>query len=289
MAFNALPIVAVAVAVTLLLRKGGEATSETVKPEPEPEPEPSPDPDPDPAPKPAPTKSEVARAAQWKLIPRGYALPDGITHKDIWVSSDCQAAVMGRDWEPTKRFGDTGNFNPDQSARAIWNRYAEGAPPIEGVGGDLSHVEGFSAVLMNDTQSYGTAPCEMPSPSDFDTAEEWGNEIGRLQNQKPALMDLYDQVYDRVESEMMYAWALADWDAYVDFQVARTAQWAKVNHPNLSLEDQTDEAYGRMKQKFVAFDPDYEPSFPDVLDPNNPDHEGAIQLWIDLRDSIASL
>lgn len=280
MAFNPIPIVAVAVGITLLLRKGGGASQD--EPMPEPEPEPLPEPEPEPAPEPeTPTKSAVARAAKYKRIPKGYQLPDGITHSDIWVSSDCQAAVMGRDYEPFTNVAD------GEDPALFWSTYAQGARPDYGPeeAVEKSAAMAFTEMALKTPQSYGTAPCgdQVPDIDEINTYQEYSQAWTDLRNRKLGLAELYDEIYDRTRSAMMREWANSDPDSAYAFQVGEYAQWAKSNFPNASLEDQTDEAYGRWKDKFDDAD------MPDVLDPNNPDHATYIQLWIDLRDSIASL
>jgi hypothetical protein len=60
---------------------------------------------------PIPTAQEFVNQAQDKYLPAGYTMPTGVyDHGALWVSDDCRAWVMGRDWDMTNAGYDAGQF-----------------------------------------------------------------------------------------------------------------------------------------------------------------------------------
>ena len=237
----------------------------------------------------ASTLQEVKNGLQWKLLPAGYNIPastptsSGMVHNDIWVSDDCEAAAIGRDWRPIVSLSDK-LYTPD----SFWKELSGGTPPH--VAATASN--GSSAMMMFAERIFAQdveSDCagHIPRSKDFNNNEDFGNAWTDLRNSYPALAALYDEIYEEhVAPPMLAAWYQVDPEGYAGFQIERMARWAVFTHPNEDVTEQTDQAYFHYVE---GFDFEGGEQAPAVLDPSNPDHEMWIDLWLELKSAIQAL
>jgi hypothetical protein len=250
-------------------------------------------------------RKEVLDELRWKRLPAGYELPDGMTHEDIWVSADCQAAAIGRDWKPEIKVGAEW-YEPAE----FWSTFGEGRPPLEGNAQGLwdageqrnSDVAVYAVRSLTKLQEYGEVGCadEIPNVRDFDTREEFMDAWNTFNTSKLGLASLYAQIaYADIGPPMLERWEEADPDAWTDWHLNRTAKNAIAAQPNGTENEQTGIAYE------FAVRQDYDPCAhpwvicgwaveegevaPEVIDPSNPAHEPFKQLWLDLNEKIQEL
>lgn len=232
------------------------------------------------------TKAQVRAGLQWKLLPSGYDIPNDMGHNEIWVSEDCEAAVVGRDWTPILNYKDK-----LWSPASFWDEFADGDRPNEPTGSnDGSSAAAFytTSVIDQNNENFDCME-KLPNPSEFDDNQEYGDAWTDLRNSAPGLAELYDFIYSElVGGPMMAAWQNADPQAWFDYQVLRVAKWAHLNYASMSVTDQTDEAYKLFNDQIGDLSGEGITA-PAVLDPDNPDHEVYVQLWLDLRDAIQAL
>lgn len=225
------------------------------------------------------TNEKIIAEAQWKKWPAGSELSQLVAnHNVIFASEDCEAALIGRDWSPVIEFEEK-LYDP----ASYWRAFAEGVRPnevVEDIGG--SHVRWFTDRLFKNRNAIIECEVEVPRRTDYEQGVEFDNAWTAYLNESRALAYLNQQVYHlHVKEPMMAAWAEDDPEAYTDWQVVELAEWAVDKYPNESVTEQTDQAY------FSWIEGDE--SAPDVLDPDNPEHENHIALWVQLNEAIKAL
>jgi len=232
------------------------------------------------------TRDEVRAALQWKTIPSGYDIPEEMEHNELWVSDDCEAAAMGRDWTPVIEIDGT-LYDP----AAYWREWGDGARP--NYSGerqlDASSVMQFTTMaIMNHDPNL---PCrgEIPLPADFSTHDEYAAAWTDFRNDNPGMSGrtmedrgLFDEIYyNHVMEPMMAAWHDEDPEAWTDYKLDEMAAWAVQNYPNEDLTEQTDQAYF----EWIKGDADA----PHTIDPGNPAHDFYKELWLSLREAIQNV
>jgi len=226
-------------------------------------------------------EEEIVAEALWKKWPAGSELGSpGVQygHQVMYVSEDCEAALIGRDWEPVIEFKEK-LYDP----ASFWREFADGMRPnevIEELG--VSNVRWFTDKLLKNRGVYIECEVEVPKRGDYASDEEYGNAWTAYLNASRAFAHLFHEIYDRhVKYPMMSAWAQDDPDAYMDYQLFEMAEWAVDKYPNEDVTEQTDQAYFNWIEDIEGA--------PKVLDPDNPAHEDFIDLWVQLNEAIKSL
>jgi hypothetical protein len=235
------------------------------------------------------TRDEVRAALQWRSIPSGYDIPVEMEHNELWVSEDCEAAAMGRDWSPVIEVDGT-LYDP----AAYWREWGGGVRPNQGAQSSSDPPQASSVMqftIMAIMNHSPTLPCrgEIPRPEDYSTHEEYATAWTDFKAANPGMsgrtMDergLFDEIYyNHVTEPMMAAWHDEDPEAWTDYKLDQMAAWAVREHPNEDLTEQTDQAYF----EWIKDDSDA----PRVIDPQNPAHNYYKELWLSLREAIQDL
>lgn len=230
------------------------------------------------------THADIVKEAQWKKWPAGTDEDVLLNktynrgHNIIFASEDCEAALIGRDWNPVISFEDK-LYDP----ASYWRAFAEGVRPnevVEDIGG--SHVRWFTDRLFKNRNAIIECEVEVPRRTDYEQGVEFDNAWTAYLNESRALAYLNQQVYRlHVKEPMMAAWAEDDPDAYMEYQLHEMAEWAVDKYPNEDVTEQTDQAY-------FSWIEGYDDA-PGELDPDNPEHEDFIDLWVQLNEMIKSL
>jgi len=229
------------------------------------------------------SKQEVLAGLQWKMLPAGYDISSQMRHNELWTSDDCEAAAIGRDWQPIVSVNDK-LYTP----ASFWQELAGGTPPhvptTDSVGS--SAMMAFAEKVLSQDLEYECSG-HVPLSRDYDNNEDFGNAWTDFRNAYPALAALYDEIYEKhIAPQMSGAWYEVDPDGYSDYQVERMAKWAVNAYPNEDVTEQTDQAYFRFVK---SFDFDSDDEAPDVLDPSNPAHQVWIEVWLALNEAIKDL
>lgn len=264
-------------------------------------------------------KDEVRKNLAEKHLPNGYDIPDGFGDNDAWVSDDCKAYAIGRN------FFASHIDNAKQIYLDILNvflspEYEEGNPGLYDLA-VFSHPEEWDArtLVEYDVQAgYDTpglvwarsrlpADCAqlVPAAKDYSTGQwkDYNDAWQTFAQTHPALADFVtkmaqfadEQMGDIWEnmgfgeggetllSEAPYPFYLADeeFTAMEGYSLRTAIRQVLQELPDVSVGDVTDEVYARLYSNTGTPELDI---CPEVIQPNNPDHDYCKALWLVIRD-----
>lgn len=248
-----------------------------------PPPEPEPDPD---------VRDELAGSN----LPGGTDIPSGMGHADAWVSDDCQAWAIGRDFfashgdevedyydDLVQGYLDTGNAALAElviyTHPSEWDvrTFVEGAYTY-----DTPAMQWVREQLPLDCQKL------VPEPQDFETFAAYDQAWATFAAQNPVLSEYVTVLAEFADDVLAELW-MAEYGNEVYFEVAGEPITAFMEYehrsvirdvlgeaPDQSIEDVTDEAYARLYSDLEIC--------PEVIDPDNPEHQFCQEIWLRLRD-----
>lgn len=279
------PAVVIGGLALVLMMAGGKKKKPKRRP-----PEPLPEPKPEEKTEPPPSEKNEAILAVLEdyVIPDGYDFPAEIPTEAwptaLWISEDCKAFALGADYknavtqEVLDFYTDTLEtvsgteddwligMHPDYWGQLL---YESGSTVFE------SPPKRFVIQLLFDLGGGAYVKCaeRMPLIQDYETPEGYLAAWGELREEDPALYKLFYHVYSHARDTMEAAWEEQYPDAAQEW-VER--EWAgEAAEQDLNLEDKADWAFHH------AY-----PDGPEVLDPENPDHEPYIDAWVRLKGYI---
>jgi hypothetical protein len=242
-----------------------------------------------------PMPENVIAVLEAYKLPPGYSLPTGLTEDDwrktLWVSEDCEAWAMGKDFK--KEAIDP--FLPEFYGAYVDNTMNDDpvlavVPPGEWVEYQFE-VQGKStaidtpvtaAVVQTLATIYNGAikGCAdtIPSVSHFASREDYLAGMAEYAQENTNFYTLFYNLYQYAGPIMEAIWE----DRFPEeAQEWHERQWAAqaVEQTGLNLEDKTDWAYHHA----------YPDECPEVIDPNNPEHDECKEAWLRLRDYITEL
>lgn len=238
----------------------------------------------------APPETILALLADYHL-PDGYSLPEDIPSQEwpttLWLAGDCGAWALGTDYigegydgvvEPdiyefyhqvvdltAQSDPELASSPPDHWEQILWNRGEEAfdSPTKRWAIEHLAEMNPACAQLI-------------PSAEDFDSWETYLGAFQTLLQQNPGFYTLYHRLYDAAQELMDVAWA-ERFPEEATYWHER--DWAsQALDQDLNLEDKTDWAFHH------AY-----PDGPEVIDPNNPEHQVWVDAWLRLRALIQEM
>ena len=255
-------------------------------------------------------KDEVRKNLAAKNLPSGYDIPDGFGDNDAWVSDDCKAFAIGRNFftshidnakkvyidilDQLMSSGDSGResiavfSHPEEwDARTLVEYEVEAGFDTPGLVWARSRLPADCAALV-------------PSAKDYSTGQwrDYNNAWQTFSQTHPALADFVTQMAQFADQQMGDVWQEAAIDPegemlfvdeIYDFDLAGEPFTAGEGYdmrmlvrevlqdlPEASVGDVTNEVYARMNALTGTC--------PDVIQANNPDHAYCKALWLLMRD-----
>lgn len=206
--------------------------------------------------------------------------PAIISADNLWISQTCQSWGIGK------------NFEGRLPAKFIDSNYTDPEifiSPIEfWAGKDGSPTPHYIAHLPDDTiyrkwarnliQYYSGGNCgnEIPRRKNYPSYQSFDMALQTFE--ETPIGQLYKTLYRQIGNAMYKSWASDFANKALEEDLRYGALWAAKNFPNLSVNDQTDEAYKKLFEN--------DPKAPKILNPNNPAHKEYVNAWINLKQWI---
>jgi hypothetical protein len=243
-------------------------------------------------PAPTPENQKVLAVLDDYVMPDGYEFPDDITTEEwpetLWLSDDCKAYAVGSDFVATLTPDITEFYHAVVDTVIQDDPELASAPPDhwEQVMFDAGYENPFESPTKRwaiqylfDTDDGIHAVCadKLPVLQDFESWDEYLAAFAALKEEEPALYRLfYRHLYQPAIEVMETEWE-ERFPEQAQLWIER--EWAaQAMEQNLNLEDRTDWAFHH------AY-----PEGPEVLDPENPEHQDYVQAWLRLNEMIKEM
>jgi len=242
----------------------------------------------DKTPEPAQVEQIVALLEDYRL-PEGYSLPDLSAdewRRSLWVSDDCKAWALGKDFKATVLADYLPEFYGayvemamgDDPVLAVvppddWVRFQVGEGTIGGYVEDPAKAGVARALLTYLGGRYAFCAEGLPEASDYQTGDEYLAAWEAYAQDEPNFYTLFYALWQYSKTLMEAMWE----ESYPDqAQEWVEREWAiDAAKEDASLEDRTDWAYHH------AY-----PECPEVIDVNNPEHAECQAAYLRLRGYI---
>lgn len=223
-------------------------------------------------------------------LPEGYSLPD-LSEDDwrraLWVSDDCKAWALGKDFKDTVLADYLPEFYgayvelamADDPVLAVvppddWVRFQVGEGTLGGYVEDPAKAGVARALLTYAGGRFAHCAEGLPEASDYQTGEEYLMAWEGYLQDNPNFYTLFYRLWQYSKDLMEALWE----DSYPD----QATEWVErewaldaADQQGLDVEDMTDWAYHH------AY-----PQCPEVIDPNNPEHAECQAAYLRLRDYV---